>query len=140
VGRRTITRALGILGKEQRDWSADYRVFSRSPWKGEDLFDPMMAEAINRYAPTGLLVMAWDDTVVPRTGRHVPGTALRWDPMSPPFHANFIRGQRYLLGALVLALYQQDGSSSPRTLPVRFAECPGVPKPGRKADATERAQ
>ena len=31
VGRRTITRALGALGKEQLDWSADYRVFSRSP-------------------------------------------------------------------------------------------------------------
>jgi hypothetical protein len=140
VGRRTITRALGFLAREQVDWSADYRVFSRSPWQGEDLFNPMMTEAITRYAPTGLLVMAWDDTVVPRTGRHVPGTAWRWDPMSPAFHVNFIRGQRYLLGALVLPLYQQEESSSPRTLPVRFVECPGVRKPGRKAEAAERAQ
>jgi hypothetical protein len=140
VGRRTITRALGFLAKEQVDWSADYRVFSRSPWQGEDLFDPMMAEAIARHADTGLLVMAWDDTVVSRTGRHVPGTAWRWDPLSPPFHVNFIRGQRYLLGALVLPLYRQDATSSPRTLPVRFVECPGVRKPGRKAEATELAQ
>jgi hypothetical protein len=140
VGRRTITRALGFLDKEQVDWSADYRLFSRSPWQGEDLFDPMMIEAIARYADTALLVMAWDDTVVPRTGRHVPGTAWRWDPMSPPFHVNLIRGQRYLLGALVLPLYLQDATSSPRTLPVRFVECPGVRKPGRKAEAAELAQ
>lgn len=140
VGRRTITRALGFLDKEHVDWSADYRVFSRSPWQGEDLFNPMMTEAIARYADTGPLVMAWDDTIVPRTGRHVPGTAWRWDPMSPPFHVNFIRGQRYLLGALVLPLYLQDATSSPRTLPVRFAECPGVRKPARKAGAIELAQ
>jgi hypothetical protein len=139
VGRRTITRALGFLDKEQVDWSADYRVFSRSPWQGADLFDPMLREAVAHYADSGPLVLAWDDTVVPRRGLHVPNTAWRWDPMSPPFHVNFIRGQRYLLGALVLPLYRQDGSSSPRTLPVRFVECPGVRKPGRKAQPAELA-
>jgi hypothetical protein len=140
VGRRTITRALGFLDKEQVDWSADYRVFSRSPWQGTDLFDPMMTEAIARYVDTGPLVMAWDDTVVRRGGKHVPNTAWRRDPMSPPFHVNLIHGQRYLLGSLVLPLYRQDGSSSPRTLPVRFVECPGLRKPGRKATPTELAQ
>lgn len=140
VGRRTITRALGFLGKEQVDWTADYRVFSRSPWKGEDLFDPMMSEAIARYVDTGPLVMAWDDTVVRRNGKKVPGTAWRRDPMSPAFRANFIWGQRYLLGSLVLPLYRQDEKSSPRTLPVRFAECPGVRKPGRKAEPEEMEQ
>lgn len=133
VGRRTITRALGALGKEQVDWSADYRVFSRSPWEAKNLFDRMMTEAIARYLDTGPLVMAWDDTVVRRNGRHVPNTAWRRDPMSPPFHVNLVWGQRYLLASLVLPLYREDGESSPRTLPVRFVECPGVRKPARKA-------
>lgn len=140
VGRRTLTRALGALGKEHVDWSADYRVFSRSPWEGKDLFNPMMTEAIARYVPSGPLVMAWDDTVVRRNGRHVPNTAWRRDPMSPPFHVNLIWGQRYLLASLVLPLYREDEESSPRTLPVRFVECPGVRKPGRQADPAEREQ
>lgn len=137
VGRRTLSRALGFLGKEQVDWTADYRLFSRSPWEARELFAPLLVEAVARHVPDGPLVMAWDDTTVRRNGRHVPGTAWRRDPMSPPFHVNLVWGQRYLLGALVLPLYREDGESSPRTLPVRFAECPGVRKPGRKADAAQ---
>jgi len=100
----------------------------------------MRSEAIALYVDTGPLVMAWDDTVVRRGGKHVPNTAWRRDPMSPPFHVNFIHGQRYLLGSLVLPLYRQDGTSSPRTLPVRFVECPGLRKPGRKAASSEITQ
>ena len=137
VGRRTVSRAIGFLGKEQCDWTADYRLFSRSPWKAEQLFEPLLLEAIARYVPDGPLVMAWDDTIVRREGLHVPNTAWRRDPMSPPFQVNLVWGQRYLLGSLVLPLYRQDGESSPRTLPVRFAECPGVRRPGRRADAAE---
>lgn len=137
VGRRTITRALGFLGKEQVDWSADYRVFSRSPWTSEDLFNPLLTEAIARYVPEGPLFMAWDDTVVRREGRHVPNAAWRRDPMSPPFHVNLVWGQRYLLASLVLPLYREDQESSPRTLPVRFVECPGARKPGRRAQPEE---
>ena len=137
VGRRTITRALGFLDKEQVDWSADYRVFSRSPWESKDLFDLLLMEAIARHVPQGPLFMAWDDTVVRRQGRHVPNTAWRRDPMSPPFHVNLVWGQRYLLASLVLPLYQEDGESSPRTLPVRFVECPGARKPGCRAELVE---
>lgn len=137
VGRRTVSRALGFLGKEQCDWSSDYRLFSRSPWEAERLFEPLLVEAIARYVPDGPLVMAWDDTIVRRQGLHVPNTAWRRDPMSPPFQVNLVWGQRYLLGSLVLPLYRQDGESSPRTLPVRFAECPGVRRPGRRADVAE---
>ena len=37
----------------------------------------MLSEAIARYVDTGPMVMAWDDTVVRRTGKHVPNTAWR---------------------------------------------------------------
>lgn len=30
-GRRTISRMLCTLGRQDRDWSADYKLFSRSP-------------------------------------------------------------------------------------------------------------
>lgn len=137
VGRRTITRALGFLNKEQVDWSADYRVFSRSPWQEEDLFDPLLKEAMAEHASSGPLILSWDDTVVRRQGKHVPHTAWRRDPMSPPFQVNLIWGQRYLMAAMVLPLYEKDGKSSPRTLPVRMVECPGVQRPGRQAQEAE---
>ena len=31
VGKRTLTRAISFQGNTQKDWSADYKVFSRSP-------------------------------------------------------------------------------------------------------------
>jgi hypothetical protein len=44
VGKRTITRAIGFHGNTQKDWSADYKVFSRSPWEPRKLFDPILQE------------------------------------------------------------------------------------------------
>jgi hypothetical protein len=134
VGRRTITRALGFWGREHQDWSADYKVFSRSPWEAVALFDPLLRQGIERYCPPGQpIAAAVDDTVLRRTGRHVPHTAWQRDPMSPPFQVNLIWGQRFLQASLLLPLYRQDRTSSPRALPVRFAECPVVRPPGRKA-------
>lgn len=39
-GRRTISRAICALGRQGADWSADYKLYSRSPWQAEALFDP----------------------------------------------------------------------------------------------------
>jgi DDE superfamily endonuclease len=140
VGRRTITRALGFWGKEQQDWSADYKLFSRSPWEPGALFDPWLRQGIDRYCPTGRpIAVAVDDTVVRRTGRRVPNSSWQRDPLGPPFQVNLVWGQRFLQVSLLLPLYQQDQASSPRALPVRFAECPVVRKPGKKATTKEWA-
>jgi len=32
-GHRMISRLISSCGREQRDWSADYKLFNRSPWK-----------------------------------------------------------------------------------------------------------
>jgi hypothetical protein len=137
VGRRTITRALGFLDKEHQDWTADYKLFSRSPWDPAALFDPLLAEAVAEYCPNGPVAVAFDDTTLRRTGKKIPNAAWRRDPMSPPFQVNLIWGKRFLQGSLHLPLYQQDNTSSPRTLPVRFVECPVVKKPKKKASVAE---
>jgi hypothetical protein len=41
-GRRTISRAICALGRQGADWSADYKLYSRSPWQAEALFDPIV--------------------------------------------------------------------------------------------------
>jgi hypothetical protein len=136
VGRRTITRSISFAGNTQKDWSADYKVFSRSPWESQDLFNPIVQHAIAEQ-DLERLVLSIDDTRVWRTGRHVPQTQWHRDPMGPAFHTNLRWGHRFLQASLVLPLYARDRESSSRTIPVRFELAPVIQKPGRKADAVQ---
>jgi hypothetical protein len=134
LGRRTITRALGFLGWQHQEWSANYKVFSRSPWEGADLFVPTLEQALRDWIPAGRLIpLALDDTVTARTGKKITTASWQRDPMSPPFHVNLLWGQRFLQASLLLPLYRVEPGSSPRAVPVRFAECPVLKRPGRKA-------
>jgi len=132
VGKRTLTRAISFQGNTQKDWSADYKVFSRSPWEPRALFHPVLEQAIQEQ---GLerIVLSTDDTRVWRHGQHVPQTQWHRDPMGPPFQTNLRWGHRFLQASLVLPLYLQDGESSSRSIPVRFEMAPVVKKPGKKA-------
>lgn len=134
VGKRTITRSIGFQGNTQKDWSADYKIFSRSPWESQALFNPILQHAILEHA-LKRLVFSTDDTRVWRTGQHVPQTQWHRDPMGPAFHTNLRWGHRFLQASLVLPLHARDGQSSARAIPVRFELAPVIQKPGRKADA-----
>ena len=76
-----------------------------------------------------------DDTLLRKSGRKIPGVAYRRDPMSPPFHVNFVRGQRFLQLAGLLPPAEGDGPA--RGIPVRFEHVPPVPKPGKNASDEE---
>jgi hypothetical protein len=132
VGRRTLTRAILFAGNAQKDWSADYKVFSRSPWQARALFHPVLEQAIQEHH-LQRIVVSTDDTRVWRNGKHVPQTQWHRDPMGPPFQANLRWGHRFLQASLVLPLYRHDGESSSRSIPVRFELAPVVKKPGKKA-------
>ena len=132
VGRRTLTRAISFQGNTQKDWSADYKVFSRSAWEPRALFHPILQQAIQEQ---GLerITLSIDDTRVWREGKHVPHTQWHRDPLGPPFQTNLRWGHRFLQASLVLPLYARDGQSSSRSVPVRFEMAPAVKKPGIKA-------
>ena len=132
VGRRTLTRAISFQGNTQKDWSADYKVFSRSVWEPRALFHPILERAIQQQ---GLerITLSVDDTRVWREGKHVPQTQWHRDPLGPPFQTNLRWGHRFLQASLVLPLYVRDGESSSRSIPVRFEMAPAVKKPGIKA-------
>jgi hypothetical protein len=132
MGRRTLTRAIAFQGNTQKDWSADYKVFSRSPWEPRALFHPVMAAAITEHH-LQRIVISTDDTRVWRNGKHVPHTQWHRDPLGPPFQTNLRWGHRFLQASLVLPLYLQDDASGSRAIPVRFEMAPVVKKPGRKA-------
>jgi hypothetical protein len=133
VGRRTLTRAICFQGNTQKDWSADYKVFSRSPWDPRALFNPIFQQAISDQQ-LKRIVVSTDDTRVWRNGKHVPQTQWHRDPLGPPFQVNLRWGHRFLQSSLVLPLYEQDQESSSRSIPVRFEMAPVVKKPGKGAD------
>ena len=137
-GRRTLTSALGFWECQQRDWSADYKLFNRSRWAPRNLFTPVLQRAVARYCPRHIPI-GLDDTRLPRCGKKIKTAFWGRDPLSPPFRANLLWGQRFLQASLLTPLYRKDGQSSPRGLPVRFEEVPAVRKPGKKASPEAHA-
>jgi len=136
MGRRTLTRAICFAGNTQKDWSADYKVFSRSPWEPRALFHPVLEHALQEHQ-LKTIVISTDDTRVWRNGKHVPQTQWHRDPLGPPFQTNLRWGHRFLQASLVLPLYRQDQHSSSRSIPVRFEMAPVIKKPGKKASAAQ---
>ena len=45
-GRRTLSRAIWALGRQQQDWSADYRLHARSAWQASNLFQTVLDHAL----------------------------------------------------------------------------------------------
>lgn len=137
LGRRTISRTLCALGRSDHDWSADYKMFSRSRWQADLLFDPVIDSYVTRY-PEGPIPAAFDDTKLAKTGRKIATAFWQRDPMSPPFHVNLLRGLRFIQASLLFP-HHQEGDFSARGFPVVFQEAPAIKKPGKRASEEERA-
>jgi hypothetical protein len=75
---------------------------------------------------------------VAKTGTRTPGVAYRRDPLSPAFHTNFIRAQRFLQLSALLPNARPPGSA--RAIPIAYEHVPPVPKPKKDAsDAEQKA-
>ncbi|MDP9193014.1 MAG: transposase, partial [Acidobacteriota bacterium] len=61
TGRRTITGMLSAAGREQHDWSADYRVFSRGRFQPSDMFGLIEDQLLERLPAGQAVVTALDD-------------------------------------------------------------------------------
>ena len=136
LGRRTISRALCCLGRDQQDWSADYRVHSRSKWDDAELFEPILRRA-HPLCGEEYVSVGFDDGHLKKTGRMVPGASYWADPLSPPFRVNLMWGLRYLQASLFVPHYRTSEVGA-RGLPIRFREVPAVKRPGKRASAEER--
>jgi hypothetical protein len=139
LGRRTISRAICTKAQQQRDWSADYRLLSRSKWSQSELYQVSMRECLQIDGPdSDAFVVAMDDTGVPKRGKKTPQTTWMKDPQSPPFWVNLMRGQRFIQ---VSALLRPEGQDGPcRAVPVRFQLAPAIAKPGKNASAQDKAR
>ena len=133
------SNAICAAGLQFKDWSADYKVFSRSRWDPHRLFDPIFAH-LAPFLPTAQspVFAAIDDTMCKKTGRKIPGASTGRDPQSLPFHVNLIRGLRFVQVTLLISPLDQPGPA--RALPVRFEPAPPAVKPKKNATEDEKAR
>lgn len=124
--------AICASGRQFQDWSADYRVCSRSPWEPRQLFDVVLDHLPELLpSPEAPVFAALDDTILKKTGRRIPGVKILRDPMSPAFRVNFCYGLRFVqVSALVSP---RDAVGPARALPVRFDFAPPANKPKKNA-------
>ncbi len=142
MGSVQISRVLWTLGLGGRDWSAEYRHFSRSKWDPQDCFKPILAAAV-RGSEGPYVDMAGDFTHIKKCGRKIAGIRLMRDPASDlKWNNPLIYGLQYLqLGWLAPVPHlMPDGStgSAARCLPMHFSSVPSLQKPGKKASEEER--
>jgi len=132
LGRRCLSRIIWTNGGQQRGWTAEYFLFSRSRWDPQQLFAPLLRQALP-YCSGRFVGMAVDDTRVHKTGRRILQASYHRDPLSPPFHTNLVLALRFLQTSLLLPLHRTEEHGA-RALPVRFEEVSVVKKPGKRAD------
>jgi len=135
IGRRTVARCY-LVQQDRSDWSSDYKLLSRCNWLAQDLFTPILQDAIS-MCEGKLLPLATDDTRLKKSGKKIASAHWGRDPLSPAFHVNLHYGLRFLHTAVLLPLHAKH-SLSARALPVFFKEVSPVKKPSRKASDEEK--
>ena len=135
LGRHTITGFLTTAGRQEVDWSADYRLFERQRVDTDALFHAARQAVVQRLEPSDPLVVPLDDVLLRKRGKKVAGTSWWRDPLGPPFQANLVWGQRFL--PLSAMWPEQAGASRARAIPIDLHHCPMPKKPSPKASAEE---
>ena len=131
LGRRTVTGLLSTCGLQFADWSAAYRMFSKSRVSTENLFDGVRRSVAALVPEQTPLCLALDDSLFRKTGTKTHGVAWRRDPLGPKFQVNFIRAQRFL--QFSAAVPTPEHPQAIRMVPVDFLHCPTPSKPGKQA-------
>ncbi len=129
LGRHTLTSCLTTQARQHLDWSADYRAYSSGRLDANLLFGAVLEQAQASYGGSTRVWLALDDSTLRKSGRKVPLTAWRRDPLSPPFGVNFQWGHRVLQTSLLWP--QPQGGA--RGLPVAFEVLLNRPRPKQQA-------
>lgn len=122
LGRHTISGMLTAGGRQFVDWSSAYRLFSKQRIDLEKLNDVAIESVVEQIDVNKMILAHMDDTILKKTGKKIPGTSWRRDPLGPPFHTNFIWGQRFI--QLSMAIPDDTGPCQSRSVPIGFHHCP----------------
>ena len=126
---------LCTAAQQFEDWTAAYRIFSKARIDKAVLFAPARQAVIESLEDDEPLTVIMDDTLIRKRGRKVYGANWKRDPLGPPFHTNFVWGQRFL--QMSAALPDSREKRAARAVPIDFIHAPSAVKP-KKKDGPER--
>jgi hypothetical protein len=99
AGQRSITR-LSVLGRHRRSLSSYYRFLSDGKWRLEVLFRSLFELVVKTFRLDEITLVV-DDTLCPKWGRSIYGTASYFDHAARP-RAGFIWGHNWIVLAVVV--------------------------------------
>jgi hypothetical protein len=135
TGRVTITGMLIAIGEQFKDWTSAYRLFWGSRTNMDKMFGVITEICLEQLSPDQMIIMHMDDTVIRKTGRTIPGTGWKRDPLGPAFHTNLIWSQRFI--QTTLSLPGATFHSQSKSIPVDFYHSPSLKKPKKNASVEE---
>src|SRR3982750_3260525 len=97
-GQRTVTSCLRILGlSRERRFVNYHRVLSRARWRGRAASRLLLGLLVNRFVPTGRIVLGIDATIGRRPGKRIQAKGIYRDPVRRS-HSHFVkaRGLRWV--------------------------------------------
>lgn len=131
-GQRTISRIICSKNEQYKDWSADYKLFSRSEWSEPSMFFQVLKEgATHSHWDNNAIVVAMDDTAIKKTGKKITPVRTLRDPMSPAYHVNLMRAIRFIQASMIIA--PGGDLELARAVPVLFNEAAPAQKPRKNA-------
>lgn len=122
-GRHTITSIAIFLGRALKKPSSDYKLYSWCKWKVEQIFNPLLQKCVE-FFEGDYIVIGVDDTKLKKTGKKIPWTSWQRDPMSPPFHVNFVWALRFLQFSALIPLYRNRVPLPGCSYPFYRGPCP----------------
>ena len=131
-----MTGLLTTGGREFQDWSACYRLFSEGRLPTVGIFSVIRRGVLAELPPPAPFSVAIDDSLLHKTGSHIPGVAWRRDPLGPRFQNNFVRAQRVLQFSASVPL----ANGAYRMIPIALQHAPTPAKPSPKASPEQLQQ
>jgi DDE superfamily endonuclease len=90
-GQRTVTRCLRIVGLGGEHRFVNYhRVLNRARWSGRIASRLLLGLLVNRFSPTGPIVLGIDDTIERRRGKQIRAKGIYRDPVRSS-HSHFVK-------------------------------------------------
>jgi hypothetical protein len=132
----TITNLICCAGRHDKDWSADYRLYSRD-LDQQALFKPIVQRSAKLTASSAPIILCVDDSQMKKTGRQIKEAGYYRDPLGPKFHTNLIYALRFV--QMSIAVPDESYVRTHRTIPVAASVIVKLPKDASEASRTENS-
>jgi len=90
-GRRTVTAALRVMGRDQeRQFQRYHRVLNRARWSSLTVSRVLLGLLVTTFVPTGPILLGLDETLERRRGAKIAAKGIYRDPVRSS-HSHFVK-------------------------------------------------